>query len=322
MAQRARPEASGGDRRLVPAPTAQNAAATFTNILSAMTKTELESKHIAELHALAAKAGVERYRMLPRAELIEKLADGGSGGGSGSARERRPESGRPRRGREERPRQERREEKPREGGRQRRQREEPRDSGRRQEPPSREPKPAPTTPSRSEPAAAESAAPAGRPKRKRRRRRWGRRRKGVRLHDLLLPAAAGRQAIVYAESRATCTALLREVAAELSGASSGPDPIALLIDPSPEELADWRRDVPQAEIVAAGKANHADDAIAQAIRRAEGGEAVIFLIDSLSRFAESYGDTNGARDFLDTALTASKSATGSLTVVAAVERPS
>ena len=41
-----------------------------------MNKTELESKHIAELHELAAAAGVERYRMLTRAELIEKLAAG------------------------------------------------------------------------------------------------------------------------------------------------------------------------------------------------------------------------------------------------------
>jgi hypothetical protein len=41
-----------------------------------MTKAELESKHLAELHALAAKEGVPGYRMLPRAELIEKLASG------------------------------------------------------------------------------------------------------------------------------------------------------------------------------------------------------------------------------------------------------
>ncbi len=41
-----------------------------------MNKSELESKHIAELHELAAEAGVERYRMLTRAELIEKLAGG------------------------------------------------------------------------------------------------------------------------------------------------------------------------------------------------------------------------------------------------------
>ena len=41
-----------------------------------MTKAELESKHLAELHTLAAKQGVSRYRMLPRAELIDALAGG------------------------------------------------------------------------------------------------------------------------------------------------------------------------------------------------------------------------------------------------------
>jgi hypothetical protein len=43
-----------------------------------MTKAELDSKHLAELHTLAAKEGVSGYRMLPRAELIEKLAGGES----------------------------------------------------------------------------------------------------------------------------------------------------------------------------------------------------------------------------------------------------
>lgn len=292
-----------------------------------MTKTELESKHLAELHALAAEAGVERYRMLGRAELIEKLADGGDGGGAASSRPRRSESGR-RRSRESRPRRQAREEKPRE--------EKPRDEKPRQERRPRETRerkpeqpPAPPRESaaaaqsavRTQPAASPEPAAGERPKRRRRRRRWGRRRKGLRVHDLLLPAAGGRQSIVYAESRETCTTLLREVAAQLADASNGPDPIALLIDPSPEELADWRRDAPQSEIVAAGKANHADDAIAQATRRAEAGENVIVLIDSLSRFAESYSDVDGARALLDTALAASGSAPGSLTVVAAIERP-
>jgi Rho termination factor, N-terminal domain len=266
-----------------------------------MNKAELESKHLAELHALAAKAGIERYRMLSRSELVEKLASNG-----GTSSERRREAPQRRRSRER---------KPRERGEPREPRKErPRDAGRREaEPPPRE------RASQPSPPAARSDA-GERPKRKRRRRRWGRRRKGVRIPDLLLPAAAGRQTIVYAESRETCTALLREVATQLSNASKGPDPIALLIDPSPEELADWRREAPQAEIVAAGKANHADDALAQAIRRAEGGEAVIFLIDSLSRFAEGFADADAARNLLDSALAASATATGSLTVVAAVEK--
>jgi transcription termination factor Rho len=158
----------------------------------------------------------------------------------------------------------------------------------------------------------------GRPKRKR-RRRWGRRgRKGLRVQDLLLPASPGRQAIVYGESREGCTALLRGLAADLGDASDGADPIALLIDPTPEELADWRREAPQAEIVAAGQARHADDALAQAARRAGDGEDVFVLIDSLSRFAEAYGNGDDAKRLFDAGRGASGS--GSLTVVAALER--
>lgn len=271
-----------------------------------MTKAELESKHIAQLHELAADAGVERYRMLSRAELIDELASGGGGGGQPKPKRERSgvDSG------QRRPRN--RSRKPRDGRGDRGPREEPRGD--------REPKPAPRPePAAVDPAPASPAAPAGeRPKRKRRRRRWGRRPKGVRVHDLLLPAASGRQAIVYAESRAACTGLLREIAAELSSASDGPDPIALLVDPTPEELADWKREAPQAEIVSAGKAKHADDALAQARARASAGEDVILLIDSLSRFAEAFAGADEARELFDAGL---DSTAGSLTVVAAVERP-
>jgi hypothetical protein len=276
-------------------------------------RSELESKHLAELHALAAEAGVERYRMLARAELIDRLADGDGPGESKPKREQRREpsrrGGRPPRQRG--PREGRREQRP-EPKREPRPKREP---GPKQEPrPKQEPKPRQEP--KPEPAAAEPAA-APRPKRKRRRRRWGRRRKTVRVQDLLLPPAPGRRAIVYAESREGCTALLRELAAELGDASKGPEPIALLVDPSPEELADWKREAPRAEIVAAGKAHHADDALAQAARRADGGEDVIVLIDSLTRFAESFGGRDEARELFDTGLGA---ANGTLTVLAAVER--
>jgi len=274
-----------------------------------MTKAELESKHIAELHELAADAGVERYRMLPRAELIDKLAGGNGGGGSQPKRERSGgDSGQRRqRNRSRKPREGRGDREPR-GDRQERKPREERKSEPEQPAPPREP--AAVTPV-SAPSADE------RPKRKRRRRRWGRRPKGVRVHDLLLPAGSGRQAIVYAESRATCTAMLREVAAELSGATDGPDPIALLVDPTPEELADWKREAPKAEIVSAGKAKHAEDALAQARSRAGAGEDVIVLIDSLSRFAETFAGADEARELFDAGLGAGA---GSLTVVAAVER--
>ena len=249
------------------------------NSLPVVTREELESKHLAELHELAAEAGIPRYRMLQRGELVKRLSEGDGDGGAG----RKRDGG----GRGEKPR----EEKP-----------EPRP----------EPRPAAETPP--------PAPPPAKPKRKRRRRRWGRRRKQVRVHDLLLPGAQGRQAIVYAESRAACTALLREVAAELADASKGADPIALLIEPSPEELADWRREAPRAELVAAGQARHAEDAIAQATARANGGEDVVVLVDSLSRFAAEFGGADDAKDLFDSGLGVTGNAGGSLAIVAAVER--
>jgi hypothetical protein len=273
-----------------------------------MTKAELESKHIAQLHELAADAGVERYRMLSRAELIDRLAAGSGGaGGGGTAPPKRERSG----GDSGQRRQRNRSRKPREGRGDRGDRE-PR--GDRQERKPREGQKG----ERERPAAPAAPSAAERPKRKRRRRRWGRRPKGVRVHDLLLPAGSGRQAIVYAESRAACTAMLREVAAELSGASDGPDPIALLVDPTPEELADWKREAPKAEIVSAGKAKHAEDALAQARSRAGAGEDVIVLIDSLSRFAETFAGAEEARELFDSGL--GNGGNGSLTVVAGVER--
>jgi transcription termination factor Rho len=125
--------------------------------------------------------------------------------------------------------------------------------------------------------------------------------------------------VLIADSREAATDLLRGVAADLASGSDGPDPVALLIDPSPEELADWKREAPQAELVSAGQARHADDAIAAAKRRAGDGEDVILLIDSLTRFTESFGDTDGAKALFDAGRGEAKGK-GSLTVVVALER--
>lgn len=268
-----------------------------------MNKAELDSKHIAELHALAAEAGVPKYRMLRREELIEALADGDgpkpaakSGRGDAKPRERR----------------ERGERRPRErGGRAPRQRR-PRSERETAEPAVTEPKPKPK-PKRESPASEPAPAPpepssASERPRRRRRRRFGRRRKGVGVIDLLLPPS-GRQALLYGESREACTAMLREVAAELSGDSKGPDPIVLLVDPSPEELAEWKREAPEAELVAAAQARHASDALAQAVRRAEAGEDVILLVDSLTKLE----DAGVAREIFD-------GGQGKLTVAAALVR--
>jgi len=285
-----------------------------------MTKAELENKHLGELHSLAAAAGIERYRMLSRAELIAKLADGDSSPARQPSPSRQSPSGRqPSSGgdgeqRDRPPRRRRRSGPKADSG-------EGRSQGAGREPRApRPPRPAPE-PAADAPATPPAAAPSetSRPKR-RRRRRFGRRGKqGLTLQGLLLPPEAGRQALLCAETREACTDLLRGIAADLSAGANGPDPVALLIDPSPEELADWRRDAPKAEIVAAGQPRHASDALAQATARASAGDDVILLVDSLTRLGEAYEDAEAAKQFFDAGRL--QTGTGTLTVVAALERP-
>jgi transcription termination factor Rho len=281
-----------------------------------MTKTELEKKHLSDLHLLASEAGIEKYRLLTKSELIDKLA-GGNGGGASSEKAEKPAE------RQERPRRRRRSESPREPRepREPRQAREPREPRERPEKaPEREPAPAPREEQPQSAAQSEPATEPARPRR-RRRRRFGRRKQGVTLQTLLLPPEAGRQALVFAETREGCTALLRGVAADLAADSKGPDPVALLIDPRPEELADWKREAPQAEIVSAGQPRHASDALAQAAARAGKGENVILLVDSLTRLGEATGDAEAAKEFFDAGRTQGSAGGGSLTVVAALERP-
>jgi len=275
-----------------------------------MNKAELEKKHLSDLHLLAAEAGIPKYRMLSKSELVEKLAEG-TGGGAAKESPKRDGA----EGRSERPRRRRRE--PRE-------RAEPRE--RPAKAPEREPTPEPVAKAERGPAPKPASTPAAveapRPRR-RRRRRFGRRGKqGVTLQGLLLPPEAGRQALLCAETREACTALLRGVAADLAADSKGPDPVALLIDPSPEELADWKRDAPQAEIVSAGQPRHASDALAQAASRAAAGDDVILLVDSLTRLGEAYDDAEAAKEFFDAGRVQGSGGGGSLTVVAALERQS
>jgi hypothetical protein len=271
-----------------------------------MTKSELESKPLAELHALAAEADVPRYRMLRREELIEKLAGDDAAGKPSERRESRPR-------RERRPRERSEGSRERKEGSRRRERPDRRERSERPkpaEPKTDKPEPPADRPEPTYEKSPEAPAAEERRPKRRRRRRFGRKRKELRLNDLVAPASGGRQTIVYAETREACTKLLRELAAELASESNGADPIVLLVDPGPEELAEWRREAPQAEIVAAAQPRHAEDAIAQATRRAESGESVVVLIDSLTRLA-GLSDPEGGAELLDAAR--------SVTVVAALE---
>ncbi len=238
-----------------------------------------------------------RYRMLPRAELIEELAGGGGEQGRpgllAAALAPRPRPTRHRR-----------------AARERAAAREPR----------REPKNAPPEPAPAAAAAAGRAdASARSPARRRRRRRAPcpqRRPAGARPRSSAAPDA-GRQAIAYADTRAGC-ALCCVRSRSSWRASKGPDPVVVLIDPSPEELADWRPRGAQGRDRRRRPAAPRDDAMAQAANRPD-GEDMFLLVDSLTRLARPM-PTPARRRSSSTPAARRARRRGSLTVVAAVER--
>jgi transcription termination factor Rho len=147
----------------------------------------------------------------------------------------------------------------------------------------------------------------------------------VRAADLLAPLAYGQRVLVYAEPRSGRTTLLRALARAIAAAPDAPAQVVLLVDERPEEVTEWRRQVPDAEIAAAtadlepgDQVRHAELAISRARRRAEGGEDVVFFVDSLTRLAVAYRDPAQIKPLFGSGRELEEEEAGSLTVIATV----
>jgi transcription termination factor Rho len=145
----------------------------------------------------------------------------------------------------------------------------------------------------------------------------------VRAVDLIVPLAFGQRVLVLAEPRSGRTTLLRSLGATI--AASGTRLIVLLADERPEEVTGWRRSLPEAEIVAAPadqepaeQVRAAELAIGHAKRRAETGEDVVVLVDSLSRLALGYRDPARVKRLFGAGRELAEDGAGSLMVVATV----
>ena len=145
----------------------------------------------------------------------------------------------------------------------------------------------------------------------------------ARAVDLLAPLALGQRVLVLAEPRSGRTTLLRAVAAAIAGGDAHLR--VLLADERPEEVTEWRRGLPNAEIVAApadqepgDQVRAAELAIGNAKRRAEAGEDVVVIIDSLSRLALGYRDPNRVKRLFGAGRELAEDGSGSLTVIATV----
>jgi transcription termination factor Rho len=97
----------------------------------------------------------------------------------------------------------------------------------------------------------------------------------------------------------------------------------LLVDERPEEATAWEEALPEAEIAAgtadmapSDQARIADLALARAKRRAESGEDVVMICDSLSRLAVAHRGPEAAKALFGAGRELAEEGAGSLTVIA------
>jgi transcription termination factor Rho len=148
----------------------------------------------------------------------------------------------------------------------------------------------------------------------------------LRSVDLLAPLARGQRVLVRAQPRSGRTTLLRALAAELTTLDDL-EVIVVLVDERPEESGPWAEAVPDAEISAATAEMRPTEqlrvvelAIAQAKRRAEGGADVVLIVDSLSRLAVAADDPGIVKPIFGAGRETAEEGAGSLTVIATVLR--
>ena len=117
----------------------------------------------------------------------------------------------------------------------------------------------------------------------------------MRVLDLVTPIGKGQRGLIVAPPRSGKTILLQQIANAIS--ENDPDCylIILLVDERPEEVTDFRRKCPKAEIVASNNdqeiSNHvrvSEFSIERAKRMAEFGQDVVILLDSLTRMGRAY----------------------------------
>ncbi len=145
----------------------------------------------------------------------------------------------------------------------------------------------------------------------------------TRAADLLAPLAYGQRVLVLAAQRSGRTALLRGIAAAIAAAPDPPALVVLLADERPEEATEWRRALPGATI-AAGTADTdprdqaviCDIALGRAQRRAEAGEDVVVICDSLTRLALGHRRAEDVKRFFGAGRELEEPGAGSLTVIA------
>ena len=123
-------------------------------------------------------------------------------------------------------------------------------------------------------------------------------RKTTRVIDMMTPVGRGQRGLIVAPPRTGKTTLLQHMAEAIIENYEDPMHLMiLLVDERPEEVTDFQRTIPQAEIFASSNdsdvKNHtriAQLAIERAKRLVEAGEHVFLLLDSITRLARAFNN--------------------------------
>ena len=117
----------------------------------------------------------------------------------------------------------------------------------------------------------------------------------MRVVDLITPIGKGQRGLIVAPPRAGKTILLQKMANAIVENHPEVSLIVLLIDERPEEVTDFKAQVPQAEVVsstfdepATRHVQVANMVIEKAKRLVEMGKDVVILLDSITRLARAH----------------------------------
>src|SRR3954468_20649430 len=122
----------------------------------------------------------------------------------------------------------------------------------------------------------------------------------TRIMDLMTPLGMGQRGLIVAPPRTGKTTLLHHIADAVTKNHPEMELIILLVDERPEEVTDFRRSHPTAQLMASS--NDADIkshtriaqlAIERAKRLVEAGKHVFILLDSITRTARAFNNAMG-----------------------------
>lgn len=119
----------------------------------------------------------------------------------------------------------------------------------------------------------------------------------TRVIDMFTPVGRGQRGLIVAPPRTGKTTLLQHIAEAVSSNHPGMHLMLLLVDERPEEVTEFKRILPNAEIFASSNdqdiKSHtriAQFAIERAKRLVECGEHVFILLDSITRLARAFNN--------------------------------